>query len=309
MLAGAGIALGAGVTSAFQSTTAAAVDGRDAVKRFRYCLNTGTIRGHKLDLPTSVELVARAGYSGIEPWVREIDAYAKAGGSLSDLGKRISDLGLTVESAIGFSQWIIDDDDKRAAALEQAKREMDLVRQIGGTRIAAPPAGATKQTGMNLFDAAGRYRALLEAGASIGIVPQVEVWGFSKTLGRLGEAVFVAIESGHREACVLPDVYHVYKGGSEFTGLKMLSGNAIHVFHVNDYPTNPPRDKVSDADRVYPGDGDAPLDDIFRTLRDIGFHGALSLELFNRDYWAQDVNDVLKAGLDKTRAAVDRALG
>ena len=192
--------------------------------------------------------------------------------------------------------------------LEQMKREMEMVRIVGGTRIAAPPAGATDQTNLNLLAAAERYGVLLELGDEMGVVPQLEVWGFSKSLSKLGETVYVAMESGHASACVLPDIYHLYKGGSSISGLNMLSAEAIHCIHVNDYPADPPRETITDAQRVYPGDGVAQLDEIFRTLRDIGFHGALSLELFNRDYWKQDVSLVLKTGLEKTKAAVAKAL-
>ena len=268
---------------------------------FRYCLNTSTLRGQKLSLREEVRIASQAGYTGIEPWIREIQAHVKQGGSLKDLNKEIADSGLTVESAIGFSNWIVDDDTQRSKALEQAKREMDLVRQIGGTRIAAPPAGATNQDDLDLAAAAQRYRTLLELGQKMGVTPQLELWGFSKTLSRLGELAHVAVESGHADACVMPDVYHIYKGGSDFNGLKLFNGKQIHVFHMNDYPAQPPRSEINDAARVYPGDGVAPLAQIFETLRSIGFQGALSLELFNPDYWKQDPLTVAKTGLDKMR--------
>lgn len=274
---------------------------------FRYCLNTSTIRGQELGIVGEIEVAAKAGYDAVEPWMRTIEEYTKAGGSLKDLGNRIRDLGLTVESAIGFAQWIVDDDAARAKGLEQARYDMDVLRQIGGTRIAAPPAGATDRTDLNLFKAAERYGELLKLGEQMGVIPQVEVWGFSKSLSRLGETLFVAVESGHPQACILPDVYHIYKGGSDFAGLKLLSGTAVHVFHMNDYPANPPRPTITDADRVYPGDGVAPLTAILRTLRDNGFSGYLSLELFNRDYWKQDALEVAKTGLEKMRAAVAAA--
>jgi sugar phosphate isomerase/epimerase len=38
---------------------------------------------------------------------------------------------------------------------------------------------------------------------------------------------------------VLADVFHLYKGGSGFEGLRLLSGHAIQVIHLNDYPGNP----------------------------------------------------------------------
>ena len=276
---------------------------------FGYCLNTSTIRGPELTIVQKIEIAAEAGYRGLEPWVRELDQYAKEGGSLKELGKRIRDAGLSVESAIDFSEWIVDDDSRRKKALEAAQRSMEMVAEIGGKRIAAPPVGATKQSDVNLRAAAERYHALLELGSRAGVVPQVEVWGFSQTLGRLGEAVLVAIESGHRRACILPDVYHLYKGGSNFDGLKLLSGAAFHVFHFNDYPAAPPRSEMSDAHRVYPGDGIAPLEEIVRTLREIGFRGMLSLELFNREYWKQDPRTVARTGLEKMRAVVRRSLG
>jgi sugar phosphate isomerase/epimerase len=142
---------------------------------------------------------------------------------------------------------------------------------------------------------------LLELGDAMGVVPQVEVWGFSRTLGRLGEAACVAIEAGHPRACILPDVYHLYRGGSGFDGIKLLGPSAIHVFHINDYPANPPRTKITDADRVYPGDGVAPLRTLLRDLSSRGFRVTLSLELFNRDLWSQDPLTVAQTGLRKMR--------
>jgi sugar phosphate isomerase/epimerase len=309
-LASSSVALGGGLAAAngTASLSAAPSSKTEGGHSFRYCLNTSTIRGHELDLLAEVELAANAGYQGVEPWIREFEQFQQKGGSLKDLGARIRDLGLTVESAIGFSSWIVDDEKQRKAALEQAKREMEMVRTVGGSRIAAPPAGATERADLNLFAAADRYRDLLKIGDQIGVLPQLELWGFSKSISRLGEAVFVAVESGHPSACLLPDVYHIYKGGSDITGLKMLGSTAMHCFHVNDYPSDPPRETITDAHRVYPGDGVGRLDELFRTLRDIGFHGALSLELFNRDYWKQDVGLVLKTGLEKMKAAVAKAL-
>lgn len=296
-------------TAVVPSLKAAAAQRPESEGPFRYCLNTSTIRGQKLPLDQVVEIAASAGYNGIEPWVREIEDFQRAGGSVADLRKQIEDRGLVVESAIAFANWIVDDDEKRKQALEQAKREMDLVAMLGGMRIAAPPAGATNQGGMDLFAVAERYRALLDVGREAGVIPQLEVWGFSKTCSRLGESVLVAVESGHPDACLLLDVYHIYKGGSDFTGIKLLGSAAMHVFHMNDYPADPPRESIGDADRIYPGDGVAPLDEILSSLQRLGFHGALSLELFNPNYWKQDPLNVARTGLLKMRESVERSLG
>lgn len=298
---GAGIGWNPSIASANTSNT---VDLYSSPEPFGYCLNMSTIRGQKLSMIEDIEIAAKAGYHGIEPWLPKMAEFVQAGGSLKDLGKRITDLGLKVPSAIGFAEWIVDDPSRRKKGLENAKRDFDWIRQIGGERMAAPPVGATDQADLNLIQAAERYRELLELGESMGVIPQVEVWGFSKSLNRLGETMLVAMESGHAKACILPDVYHLYKGGSMFGSLHLIQGISIGIFHMNDYPSNLDRGVIKDADRVYPGDGVAPLKSILQTLRRIEYRGMLSLELFNPHYWKQDPLLVAKTGLEKMKKVV-----
>jgi len=298
IMLGAGAAIGAAAVP-----TPARADDAPAKPRFRFALNTATIRGQNLPLDEEIDLAIRAGYAGIEPWVNKLHAFVEAGGSLKVLSKRCADAGLAVVSAIGFARWIVDDDAERAKGLEQAKRDMAALRELGGTHIAAPPAGATRGPKIDLDAAAERYHALCEVGRGVGVIPQIEVWGFSPNLGRLAESVYVAVRSGHRDACVLPDVYHLYKGGSAIDGLKLLGRAALHCFHINDYP-DLPRDRINDADRVYPGDGVAPIPRIVDHLKANEAYCWLSLELFNRQYWTQDALLVAKTGLAKSRAAV-----
>lgn len=282
---------------------------------FGFCLNTSTVRdkdGKSRPITELIDVAAKAGYDAFEPWVSEIDAYLKGGGTLKELRKRVADAGLKTADLIGFAEWIVEDADRRKKGLEQAKRDMDWAAELGCPRIAAPPVGATggaskrddpkfTQPIIDLVAAADRYRALLDLGAKMGVTPVAEVWGFSKTMRRLGEALLVAIECGDSRGCVLPDVYHLYKGGSDFAGLPLLSASAIGIFHVNDYPKID-RDKINDADRVYPGDGVAPLKEVFAALRKMNYTGFVSLELFNRDYWKQDPHAVAKTGLAKMKA-------
>lgn len=309
-LIGSGMCLGAAGVSVLPGRAAAA--GRiheNNEEPFGYCLNTATIMGHKLSLPQEVDLAARAGYQAIEPWIRNIRSFVESGGVLGDVRKRIDDAGLQVLSAIGFPSWAVDDDAQRNKALETFREEMDLVAQLGGRCIAAPPAGINRTPGVDLRRVAERYRLVLELGRQAGVIPQLEIWGSAQTLGRVSEAAFVALEANHPDACLLLDAFHMYRGGSSVESLRLLNGAAMHAFHLNDYPAEPPREQINDSYRVYPGDGVAPLDQLLRTLYQTGFRGMLSLELFNRQYWEQDPLEVARTGLEKMRAAVRRALG
>ena len=296
----AGLLAGCGTTSSNRLNLSGKGD------PFKYCLNTSTIRGQNLPITKEIDIAAMAGYTGIEPWLGKLNDYKKNGGSLKDLRNRINDHGLTIESAIGFAQWIVDDDTQRQQGMEDAKRDMDLLAQLGAKRIAAPPAGARGI--VEPMAAAERYRTLLNAGDDIGVVPQIEMWGGNKSIGRVSTAIYIALEAGHPNACFLGDVYHTYKGGSDFDALKMLGPQALQVFHWNDYPANPTRENIGDGDRVYPGDGVAPITNIVKGFLQVGATPVLSLELFNKKYWAMPPLEAARIGIKKMKASVAPAL-
>jgi len=277
------------------------------VAGFKFSLNTATIRGQNLSLPEEVEIAAKAGYHAIEPWLEELHRYVSGGGKAADLKKQIADRGLVVPSAIGFADWINDDDSRRAAGLEQWKRDAELVASIGGFRMAAPPSGAYNVS-LDLRRVAERYRKLLNLSCPLGIVPELEMWGGSKTLSRMSQIAFVLVETAHADACGLLDIFHIFKGGSDFAGVRIFNGSSLHVLHANDYPPIS-REKANDSDRVYPGDGSAPIGKLLRDLHWIGYNGFLSLELFNRDYWKQDALTVARTGREKMQALVESSCG
>jgi sugar phosphate isomerase/epimerase len=274
---------------------------------FGYCLNTSTIRGNQLDIVRTVEAVGKAGFHAIEPWISELDAYAKGGGTLKDLGRRIADAGLTVENAIAFNSFLSDDPGERAAAMERLKVDMDKVAQIGGTRIAAPP-GNRAAAAVSLDNAARYYREALEMGEKMGVQPLLELWGTHPLLGPLRNGIYTTVATGRADASLLLDVFHIYKSGTPFTSLTQINGAALHVMHINDYPQAADAATLNDGNRIYPGDGVAPFRQILRGLRDAGFRGYFSLELFNRDYWTKSADENLKTGLEKIRSVVRQAL-
>ncbi len=302
----AGVVLGAAAAGPLP-LRAATGSVEPACHRFHFSLNTGTILGQKLGIAEQIEVAAKAGYEGIEPWVRDIAKFAESGGSLKDLRQRCRDLDLQVVDAIGFPQWIVDDDAQRAKGVEQFKRDMDLVAQLGGTRIAAPPAGANRAAKIDLDRAAERYRVILDIGRQIGVVPQLEVWGSSTNLGHAADAAYVAAKASHPDACVLLDAFHMYKGGVEPAAMRLFGRQAIHCFHMNDYPADPPRETIKDAHRIWPGDGIAPLKQILANLAANHCDVMLSLELFNADYWKLPALDAIKTGLAKMKAVVQAA--
>lgn len=272
---------------------------------FRFCLNTSTIRGQNVGLLKSLEIASAAGYDGVELWVSDIRDYLKQGGTVDTLAKFIADRGLVVEDAMSFTTWMVRDAAKRKVGLQEMEEEMKIMAALGCRRIAAPPSGVSKNEPVDFQQAGIHYREILELGRKYKVMPQLEFWGASGTLYSLGQALAIAAAANDADARILPDVYHLFRGGSGFNGLKLVNGKAIEIIHINDYPGTKPVNEQTDGDRVYPGDGVAPLKQVLQDLQAMGGTKVLSLELFNKTYWAEDALQVAKTGLQKMKALVN----
>lgn len=279
--------------------TPASGQNKPAKAKFRFSLNTSTVSGQKPGIEKYIDIAARAGYECIEPWIGDIKAYIANGGSVRTLKKLLDDSHVAPVNAIGFAPWMTDDDEQRKAGFKQMEEEMELLAGLGCPRIAAPAAGV-KDPNPDLFKVGERYRELLELGRKTGVRPQLEIWGAS-VFFHVGQAMMAIIVANDPDARILPDVYHLYRGNSGFENLKMIDGNVIEIFHMNDYPGDIPREQMEDKDRIYPGDGVAPLKQIIADLKAMDGEKILSLELFNREYWKQDPLTVAKTGLAKMK--------
>lgn len=269
---------------------------------FTFCLNMSTIRDHNLGFVKELETAAAAGFRSVEIWIESFQTYLKNGGTIKDAKHRLDDLGLKVEDSIGFAQWVVDDAAIRNKAIEQVKREMDLLAQIGCKRMAAPAMGAANASAINLDTVAERYRAILDLSDSSGVVPQLEMWGFLKVLSNVSDVLYAAMQTGHPSARILLDIFHLYRGNSSLDTLPLMSPAAVDILHMNDYPPGLPYQTITDAERIYPGDGVAPIKRILNILRRHDQPLVLSVELFNQAYYRQDALTVAKTALAKLKS-------
>ncbi len=277
---------------------------KGADSKFEYCLNTSTIKGQNLSLPDTLNIASRAGYSYVELWISDIKVYTGEGKTIASLKKILDDNKLKVANAIGFAPWMVDDDEQRKKGFEQMEEEMNILVQLGCPRVAAPSSGVKSDKPLDLLKAGERYRQLLDLGRKTGVMPQLEFWGSSKIFFSLGQALMVMAVADDPDCRLLADVFHMYKGGSGFNGLKLLNGKVIEVFHMNDYLSSIPRDRQTDKNRVFPGDGIAPFGTILRDLYEMGGTKILSLELFNQDYYKRDPFEIAKTGIEKMQNLV-----
>ena len=266
-------------------------------------LDTATIRPALLR--DKVKIAAQAGYDGIEPWDGELEEFEKNGGNLKDLGLEIKKLGLKVPSVIGLWDAIPDTLDLFTKSLSETRRRMRMARDIGAEHIQTIPNKLSENYSHQWV--ADRYRDIIEIGLKEYNIKPALVFVKYFTIKTLGQAVGIAMDANHPTAKVIPDVYHMYISGGGFEGLKLLKGDAIAIFQFNDAPSTPAFKDLSDEHRVYPGDGILPLDSIFKDLKATGYKGFISLEMYNPNYYKENLLTVAKTGLKKTLEVLKKA--
>jgi len=268
------------------------------------CLNTSTIR--PASLPDKIDAAAGAGFRAVELWNEDVFAYLKGGGTLDEVKERLTRHGLTVPSMIAIMGFVGNDDPGRELRLREARRRMEQARDLGAPFIvASPPLDMT-----DLARCGRDYAELLALGREVGIRPAMEFLGFVRHVNSIAAVREIMERSGDPSATIVIDWFHMVRGdgrGTMFKDLRALKAEQIAIVHLDDVPYTKRFREMSDGDRVFPGDGDIPLEDLFAVLKEIGYAGPVSLELFNEELWRRDPFEVARIGREKSSPWLDHA--
>jgi 2-keto-myo-inositol isomerase len=266
---------------------------RRVTMSFRYCLNASTIR--PTPLAEKISVAAQAGYSGIELWHDELEAYCTSGGTIAEVRRMLGDAGLEVPTTIYLRNWCDTVGVPHRLGLDECERRMDVAAELNAPHCIASPAAGTVDVSL----AANNYAELLELGQSRGVLPSFEYLGFVQQLCTLESAIEIVELSGHPQATIIIDPFHNYRGGGSFETLQRLRPEQIAISHFNDTPADPPRAVQHDEHRVMPGEGCLDLSRWIQLLQQIGYRGWLSLELFNERLWRENPLLVARDGLQR----------
>lgn len=267
------------------------------------CLDTATIR--PASLREKVQIAAKVGYDAIEPWDRELEEFEKAGGNLKDLGKEIKDLGLFVPSVIGLWNSLPPTNALFEESLKDTRNRMRMASDIGSEHIQTIPNTVGENYDQKYV--ANRYHELIEIGINEFNINPALVFVKFFPMKTMGQAAGVVLDANHPNAMIIPDTYHMHISEGGFEGLKLINGEMIAIFQFADVPASPAIAELGDEHRVYPGDGVLPLPEILKDLKTSGFKGCISLELYNPNYWEQDLQEVAETGLRKTLEVIQKA--
>ncbi len=265
----------------------------------RLALNSSTIK--PTPLLEKIRIAGAAGYDGIELWAVELYEHVGRGGEISEVEKALADHGLEVPCFIAVRNWGESEGWEYRLAMDEARRRFELAARLGAPlMVCTPPLQRPGIAGL-----ARGYADLLQIGRDTGVRAVLEYISFFASLTNIPDTVAVLDECGDPDGCTILDAFHNWNNRTTLDDIRALPLERIAHYHINDAAPGIPSGSQKDPDRVMPGDGVIDLKTELGALREKGYEGWLSLELFNEKWWAKDPLETAKTGLERMRALCD----
>ena len=253
----------------------------------------------RFDFRTAMEGYARAGIRAVEPQLTKVREFAQKE-STAAARRLLDDLGLKAVSSSN-QLGLIEPGDARARSLEDLKWKAELAQAIGCDRLVAPSTGTGQYTADDYKRGVANLHEAAEVARPFGVTLMLEFARTSRFAASLPTALKLVREANHPNVRVMIDTYHFWGGISKFEDLDLLRDGELHHLHFEDVPADPPREILGQPDRVFPGEGIAPLRRIVEALKQKKYSGPASLELFNPAIQAMDPYQVAT----RARAAIE----
>ncbi len=226
------------------------------------------------DLCELVELCSGLGYDGVELALRFAHQV-----NLPEMKRRLSATGMEIPCISSGQVFAADglyfthpDAAVRDAAVQRIIEMIRLAAELGA-KVNTGRVRGVIPAGENAETAAGRYLACLERCADVAeplgvelIVEPVNRYEVN-FINNCAEALAMVRRCGRPSVKLMPDVFHMNIEDASFRQSFEDAREFITYVHV------------ADSNRLAPGWGHLPFDEIFTILSDIGYDGYLTAEI------------------------------
>jgi len=253
------------------------------------------------DLETDVAAARAAGYDLIEIWAAKLRRYLDEH-SVDDLKRMIGESGIEPYSINSIEHVTF----RTPAEYALIKTECEELSAIAGA-IGCPyvvvvpgklPDGASEES--IIEESVRVLNDLADISSVHGVSLAFEFLGQTDcSVQTLDLCARIVEACGRGEVGLVLDSFHFYAGNSTFEALNSLDPAKLFIFHIND-AEDLPRDQLTDAHRLFPGEGILPLQELKRGFDQIGYDRMVSIEIFRPEYWRQDPFEVAARAREST---------
>jgi 4-hydroxyphenylpyruvate dioxygenase len=257
----------------------------------RKCIATVALSGTLRD---KLEACASVGFDGVE--IMEADLLT-FDGSAADVRKICDDLGLIIEIYQPFRDFEAMPDTQRGRNLDRAERKFDVMQALG-TDLVLVCSNTQTATINDDSRAAADLAEMAERAARRGLRVGYEALGWGRHVNRWEHAWRIVQQAAHPALGLIVDSFHTLSLGDDPSGIAQVPGEKLFFVQLADAPRLS-MDVLSWSRhfRNFPGQGELDVTDFLRAVLASGYHGPLSLEVFNDDFRAAPARFVARDGL------------
>lgn len=242
-----------------------------------------TVCSLEASLGTIVEDYAAGHVDAIDLWLGHADAFLKEQG-IPALKDRLAAQGIAAVAASFQGGLLTSQGDARREHWSHFDSRLALCRDlaipvlvVAGDAFGPLAAEDLGRLSMSLREAATR-------AADAGVRLALEFDARASFPNNLQSAVAVVEQVGSPALGLCLDWFHFTIGPSKPLDLWLLTKDNLAHVQLSDI-ADVPREMAADADRILPGEGSSPPDDLIARLREIGYARAVAVELHNPALW------------------------
>lgn len=254
----------------------------------------------KYPLEVEIPAAAAAGFEGLELWWDKVVAYLEDH-SIQDLDALLKQHRV---KAIGICPFAFSPFKETEICRQDIRWGLEVARGIGCDMLTICPYGRPiqmpKEEARQAF--AEELVVLTGMAAEFGIRLAIEpISGHTLVPGPL-ETLDLIRRAGHpKNLGTLVDTFHYSRSGVDVETVLDIPLDRLYIVHVNDSAAGE-AETLADPDRLYPTEGVLDLKGCMRALRKLGYAGYLSVEVFRRAYWEEDVDVICRRAFQSFEA-------
>jgi 2-keto-myo-inositol isomerase len=257
-------------------------------------------------LEQDVAIAARTGYEFLEIRSDKLEKYLTTN-TVDDLREVFRSHRIRPLSINSVEEPFFRSRSEEEVLLKKFGQWVDIAAQIQCPYIVVVPnQGVSDMPDLETIrrEAVRMLRILAELAEKSGVKVAFEFLGFRDCMvNTLEQAETIRRETAKDSVGLVVDAFHFHAGGSRLADLHELDPSNLYIFHIND-AENRPKDSLTDAHRLFPGLGVIPLREMLHALREIGYDGPVSVELFRPEYWEMEPKQVINNALTHTREVI-----
>lgn len=265
------------------------------------CINGASTMPYPLE--EDLRSAAAVGFEGVELWTSKVDAYLERH-SLEDLNglleeHAIQPAALCPYGLVAFGENV----QQNVVQIKGAARRAEAIECP--ILLVCPDTPPPDLREVEAIKKAGRVaRELGKIAADHGTSIAIEPLGRHPFVPGPKEALRIVEEADHEQVGIMMDTFHYYKSAVSLEDIASIPIELLAIVHINDCE-DLPREELTDGHRLWPGEGVTPLHEMLGAIKENGYEGVLSVEIFRREYWEKDIGWIVenaKWSLDKVMA-------